>query len=266
MYNIYNEDCVVILDDLIKKGIKVDLTITSPPYNDLKNFDGEIYWDFEVFKKIAKKLYDITNDGGIVVWIVNDKTINGSETGISFKQALYFKEIGFNLHDTMIWNKGAFLFPDKTRYYQVFDYMFILSKGKPKKINLLRDRKNKYQGVNIHGTNRLSNGMQKVLSVRNNTDKKVEEYGVRFNIWNIPHEKKNKNNYPSVFPEKIATDNILTWTNENDLVLDCFMGSGTTGIACLKNNRNFIGIEIDKNYFDIAKDRIKEEVINNLKR
>ena len=132
---IYNEDCLEGMKRIPDKS--VDLKVTSPPYDNLRNYNG-FSWDFE---GVANELYRVTKDGGIVVWIVGDGTINGSESGTSFKQALYFKEIGFNLHDTMIWSKGSLAFPDKTRYYQVFEYMFIFSKGKIKTFNPIDDRK-----------------------------------------------------------------------------------------------------------------------------
>jgi site-specific DNA-methyltransferase (adenine-specific) len=126
-------DCLVEMDKLIAEGVKVDLTVTSPPYDNLRTYNDSLNWNESIWKSVIDKLYDITKDGGVVVWIVNDATIKGSETGTSFKQALYFKEVGFNLHDTMIWNKpNAMPQVDKSRYCQSFEYMFILSKGKPK--------------------------------------------------------------------------------------------------------------------------------------
>jgi site-specific DNA-methyltransferase (adenine-specific) len=237
----------------------IDLTVTSPPYDNLRNYNGNIdEWNFDKFKGIAQELYRVTKQGGIVVWIVNDATINGSETGSSFKQALYFKECGFNLHDTMIWQKIS-AFQHKNRYIASFEYMFVFSKGKPKTANLIRDRKNKWAGVQIHGTERKPDG-----NIRNLSDvqksKKVREYGARYNIWDMPPEKNNRTGHPAVFPEKLAKDHIISWSNEGDVILDCFMGSGTTGIACIKTNRNFIGIELDKQYFEIAKERIDNAI------
>ena len=120
----------------------IDLTITSPPYDNLRDYKGYVF-DFE---NIAKQLYRVTKSGGVVVWIVGDATIKGSETGTSFRQALYFKEIGFNLHDTMIYSKAGFQYPATNRYHQTFEYMFIFSKGKPKTFNPIKDRKNKWDG------------------------------------------------------------------------------------------------------------------------
>ena len=146
MIDLRQGDCLEVMKDIPDNS--VDLTITSPPYDDLRSYNGALNWNFEIFKKIAEELFRITKDGGIIVWIVGDKTIKGSETGTSFKQALYFKEIGFNLHDTMIWEKQTFTDTGslKTRYGNVFEYMFILSKGKPKTFNPIIDRINKTNG------------------------------------------------------------------------------------------------------------------------
>ena len=253
---LYNDDCLKVLPTLADNS--VDLIITSPPYDNIRDYNNSSSWNFDTFKNIANKLQKVLKDSGIIVWIVNDATINGSETGTSFKQALYFKEIGLNIHDTMIWEKETSPFQHNNRYINVFEYMFILSKGKPKTTNLIKDRKIKYGGTKIHGTQREKDGTVKPLS-RNGL--KINEYGNRLNVWKINSEKANKTNHPAVFPLQLVSDHIKTWSNENDTVLDCFMGSGTTGIACKNLNRKFIGIEIDKSYFDIAKQRIEGTLI-----
>lgn len=241
-------DCAVVLKEINSESI--DLTVTSPPYDNLRDYDGYTF----NFKAIANELLRVTKVGGVVVWVVSDGTVNGSETGTSFKQALYFKEIGFNLHDTMIWAKDTFLFPDKTRYGQSFEYMFILSKGKPKAIHKIRDRKNKWAGTKVHGTSRDVDG----TTFRKANDKRttIKEYGERFNVWQLSGEKQNKTGHPAVFPISLARDHILSWSDIGDTVLDPFMGSGTTGLASLELNRDFIGIEISDKYFEIAKCRL----------
>ena len=249
---IYCMDCLEGLKLLDNNCI--DLTVTSPPYDDLRTYNGYSF-DFEV---IAKELFRVTKNGGIVVWVVGDATINGSETGTSFRQALYFKEIGFNIHDTMIWYKGGCPFPDKTRYYQSFEYMFILSKGKPKTFNPIEDRKNKWAGNKVHGTDRQSNGEtipKSAVKLKNN--RKIKEYGYRFNVWDISPEKNNKSCHPAVFSEQLVNDHIISWSNKGDIVLDPFMGSGTTAKMAKLNDRNFIGFEISKEYCDMANTRVQ---------
>lgn len=256
---IFEGDCFEIMKTF--KNESIDLTITSPPYDNLRTYNG---YSFD-FENIAKELYRITKDGGVVVWIVGDATINGSETGTSFKQALYFKQIGFNLHDTMIYEKNMLTFPEKTRYYQCFEYMFVFSKGKPKTINLICDKKNKHYGEKVSGGYRDIDGSIKQKSGYKK-QKTIKEWGIRNNIWKyeVGYNKTTKDkiayNHPAIFPEKLAEDHILSWSNEGEIVLDCFMGSGTTGKMALLNNRQFIGIEISKEYFEIAKKRIEKSI------
>jgi len=252
---LYQGDCLDIMPIKIPDN-HVDLTVTSPPYDNLRTYNNSLEWGEHIWKPIIQELYRITKSGGVVVWVVGDATIKGSETGTSFRQALYFKEVGFNLHDTMIWQKIC-PFQHKNRYIQSFEYMFVFSKGAKKSANLICDRKNKWAGTPIHGTERQTNGNTKSLSARQKS-KSVKEYGARFNIWGIAPEKNNKTNHPAVFPEQLANDHIISWSNEGDTVLDCFMGSGTTGKMAVLNNRNFIGIEKEENYFNIAKKRIEE--------
>lgn len=250
---LYNGDCLEVMDDLIAEGVKVDLTVTSPPYDNLRRYNGNNeLWSEGVWKGIIERLYKITTDGGVVVWVVNDATINGSETGTSFKQALYFKKVGFNLHDTMIWEKtGQGAVGSNYCYWQNFEYMFIFSKGKPKSLNLISDRENKITGLQSTSGGRNKDGISTCR--RKITAKK---YGRRFNIWKI-NPATNKV-HKAVFPEKLANDHIISWSNEGDTVFDPMMGSGTTGKMAILNNRNFIGIELDEEYFKIAKERIED--------
>lgn len=255
MIDLRQGDCLAKLKDIPENSI--NLTVTSPPYDNLRTYNDNIeQWCFEKFQNIARELYRVTKDGGVIVWIVNDSTIEGSETGTSFRQALFFKECGFCLHDTMIWQKPS-PYQHKNRYIQDFEYMFVFSKGTKKHANLICDRKNKWGGTQIHGTERQRNGKTKNLSEVQKS-KCVKEYGSRFNIWDIPPDKNNQTGHPAVFPLQLAQDHIISWSNEGDTVLDCFMGSGTTGVACVNTNRNFIGIELDEQYFNIAQERINK--------
>ena len=252
MIELLQGDCLKVMKTFDAECI--DLTVTSPPYDNLRTYNGYTF-DFE---GIAQELYRVTKDGGVVVWIVGDATIKGSETGTSFKQALYFKDIGFNLHDTMIWNKGTFTAVGAltSRYAPVFEYMFVLSKKQLKAFNPIKDRKNKHYGRKKYGTFRQEDGTTKPLT---GIGKSIAEYGQRFNIWDVSAEKSNSNRFhPAMFPEQLAHDHIISWSNENDTVLDCFMGSGTTGKMAKQLNRNFIGIEISEEYLNIAKERIGE--------
>lgn len=247
---IYNEDCLEGMKKLDDSSI--DLTVTSPPYDNLREYNG-YSWDFE---KTAKELFRVTKEGGVVVWIVNDATVKGSETGTSFKQALNFMECGFRLYDTMIWKKpncggvGSLL-----RYENTFEYMFVFSKGKPVSCNIIKDKLNKHVGMVSKASSRDSNGLtRKKAGYGKNL---IQKYGRRHNVWEITPEKRNGINHPAVFPEKLARDHIITWSNENDIILDPFIGSGTTAIAAMNVGRRFIGFELDASYYDIAKERIE---------
>lgn len=253
MIDLHLGDCLEVMKQISDKS--VDLTVTSPPYDNLRTYNG---YSFN-FEGIAKELYRVTKDGGVVVWVVGDATVNGSETGTSFRQALYFKEIGFNLHDTMIYQKNNFSNPSSTRYHQIFEFMFVFSKGKPKTFNPIKDRKNVCAGQSNWGVNKTR---QKDGSFKEQPKKIVSEYGMRYNIWEFMTSKGFANNdsfaykHPAIFPDKVAYDHIISWSNVGDTVLDCFLGSGTTGKVAKQLNRQFIGIEISQEYLDIAKRRI----------
>ena len=253
----YNENCLETMKRM--EDNFVDLTVTSPPYDNLRTYTGEAEWNFEVFKEIAKELYRVTKFGGVVVWVVGDATIKGSESGTSFKQALYFKEIGFDLHDTMIYQKNNFSNPSKTRYHQIFEYMFIFSKGKPKTFNPICDRKNIYAGESCKGKNRkrIFNG-----EFDDRPKKNYKEFGMRYNIWkgNTSGQENmcKEIAHPATFPYWLAKDHILSWSNEGDIVYDPFMGSGTTAKMSILNNRNWVGSEISSEYCKIIEERVKK--------
>ncbi len=243
-------DCLNSLKSFPDKCI--DLTVTSPPYDNLRTYNW-YSWDFEW---IAKELFRVTKDWWVLVWIVWDATIKWSESWTSFKQALFFKEIGFNLHDTMIWEKQTFTatWALKTRYWQVFEYMFILSKWTPKTFNPIKDRETKWPRKKhwtirqVDWTTRKQSSLWKVYS---------DKLAQRFNVWKINTECSNKNRFhPAQFSEQIAEDHILSWSNPWDIVLDCFAWSGTTLKMSAKNYRQYVWIEISEEYIEIIKKRL----------
>ncbi len=249
---LYNEDCVKVLQQMQNESI--DFTITSPPYDNLRKYNNTLEWNEKIWKQVIEELHRVTKKGGVVVWIVGDATVKGSETGSSFKQALHFKESGFNLHDTMIWEKASRI-PTQDRYYNVIEYMFVFSKGKPKSMNFIVDHMNKTFGQKKR--------KDKVINKGNNIKSQeyliTPKYSRRSNIWKYG-TRGNGTTHPAIFPIKLAIDHIISWSNENDLVLDPFMGSGTVGVACLKLNRKFIGIEKVPEYFSICVNRLNKEV------
>jgi len=250
---IYNENCLETMAKM--PDCFVDLTVTSPPYDNLRTYNGYSF-DFEA---VAKELYRVTKQGGVVVWVVADATIKGSETGTSFRQALWFKDCGFNLHDTMIYLKNQLAFPDSNRYYNGFEFMFVFSKGKPKTFNPISDRENIHAGRIVSGSERQRNG--KLRKRKSCEGKVIKKYGVRYNYWLMYNQKRGiETQHPAIFPEQLAHDHIISWSNEGDLVYDCFMGSGTTAKMANLNNRNWIGSEISKEYCEIAEKRINENL------
>jgi len=246
-YNESNLETIAKMPDCF-----VDLTVTSPPYDGLRTYNGYSF----PFDEIAKELYRVTKQGGVVVWVVDDATVKGSETLTSFKQALFFKDIGFNVHDTMIYQTNKPPMNDN-RYQKEFEFMFIFSKGKPKTFNPIMVE-TLAKGVLNKGGNRKANGEKMKRCIENRTG----ETKVKGNIWYLPRSSKSGDEYsrkhPATFPEQLANDHIISWSNEGDLIYDPFMGSGTVAKMAILNNRNWIGSEISKEYCDIIGQRIKK--------
>lgn len=233
----------------------IHLTITSPPYDNIRDYNGYNFAE----ENIIKELFRVTKSGGVVVWVVGDATINGGESGSSFRQALKFMEHGFKLHDTMIYEKNTSSFPAKrngNRYTQIFEYMFVFCKDKIATANLISDKPNKWAGHTNWGknTNRLKNG-----ELQETTDiKPVPDFSPRNNIWKYNVGKgfnskdKESHEHPAIFPEQLAEDHIMSWSNEGDIILDPFSGSGTTSKMAKKNGRKYIGIDISEEYCKLA--------------
>lgn len=243
----------------IPEGV-IDLTVTSPPYDNLREYTGESEWTWEKFTQVAKELYRVTKEGGVVIWNVNDATINGSETGTSFRQALYFKdECGFNLHDTMIYDKGFAKFPASNRMGQGFEYIFCFSIGKPKTFNhLMVPCAEAKKGVtNKKITDRNKDGTLREKFVKINETRPAHNV-IKIDSGYMRSTKyKDAYKHPAIFPEYLAKSQIEMWSNEGDVVLDPFMGSGTTACAAIETNRKWVGIEIAQDYADLAVERIK---------
>ena len=247
---IFNEDCLNTMRAM-PDGV-IDLVITSPPYDDLRNYKG---YSFD-FESIAKELFRVVKEGGVVVWVVGDATVDGSETGTSFRQALYFKEVGFNLHDTMIYMKNNPMPQTGKRYNQCFEYMFVLSKGTPNTFNPIIEE-TKYKGV-ANMKNRGKDGSLDYRKMERKNEKKVGNIFAYSVGGGISTKDKIAFQHPAIFPEMLVKDQIVTWSNEGDLVYDPFMGSGTTAKISMLLNRNWIGSEISAEYVNIANIRLKD--------
>ena len=261
---IHCSDCVEFMKTMDDNS--VDLTVTSPPYDDMRFYADKLKFDFE---SIAQGLFRVTKEGGVIVWVVGDSTVNGSESGSSFRQALYFKELGFLIHDTMIFLKTGTSYPSESRYNQQFEYMFVFSKGRPKTFNPIMDESKLWEGS--WGTTRVRN-QDGTISVRETlnegkgrTGKNCDgDYGYkkRGNVWLIRnghgfgHSDDFSILHPATFPEQLANDHILTWSNPGDLVFDPMCGSGTTLKMAKINARNYIGVDISEKYCEIARKRV----------
>jgi site-specific DNA-methyltransferase (adenine-specific) len=256
---IINSDSIDIIKLLPQNCI--DLVVTSPPYDDLRDYKNEIVWNFSKFEELSKELFRIMKPGGIVVWVVGDRTKNGNKSLTSFRQAIHFQNIGFNMYDVIIYEKSGTGPPHPNRYFNAFEYMFILTKGKIKTVNLLRDKKNKWAG---HETYSEITRREKDGTLTKKSKKVINEFGIRTNIWRYINgkgfaaEEKIAHKHPAIFPEKLVEDHIRTWSNEGDLVLDIFGGSGTTIKAAEKLNRKWIYIDKVKEYCEIASKRMEE--------
>lgn len=231
----------------------VDLTVTSPPYDDMRSYTSEAEWSWEVFEKVCDELYRVTSEGGVVVWNVADKTKNGAKTCTSFRHVLRFVDAGFLLADTMIWEKTGTSMGSNRLYHSNYEFAFIFAKGKHRTFNPIRDRKNVKGPV----TEKVGGGgLLEGISTNKSRSVTYSEFGKRNNIWRIQPSQKQKG-HPAPFPVEFARDHILSWSNEGDLVLDPFMGSGTTAIAAEMTNRNWLGIEVSSEYAEIARRRIE---------
>ena len=228
----------------------VDLTVTSPPYDNLRSYQG---YNFD-FEGVARELYRVTKPGGVVVWVVADATINGSETGTSFRQALHFMSLGFNLHDTMIYEvAGTGAKGSNLAYWQSFEFMFVLSKGQPSTVNRIADVKNMRAGTICTKGRIAVNGDEKDTRRR-----VVPEISTRTNLWRYQagNNGDDATGHPAPFPEALARDHVMSWSNPGALVFDPFIGSGTTAKSARQLGRDYLGFDISQEYVDLARERL----------
>ena len=254
---IFNESCLDTMSRM--EDSSIDLVVTSPPYDNLRTYDNDVdqTWNESVWKPIISELCRVIKEGGVVVWVVGDATIDGDETGSSFRQALYFKECGLKLYDTMIYQKSGCASPSKKRYFPSFEYMFVFSKGTPTTFNPIQDRENKWrERWGKTRKRRLKDGSFS----EEYESKKAPQFGMRYNIWKyrqgFQKNSEDKHEHPAVFPENLAHDHIVSWSNEGDLVYDPFLGSGTTAKMSKLTKRKYLGSEINKDYFKFSQKRI----------
>ena len=248
-------DCLERMKEL--QDSSIDLTVTSPPYDNLRTYNGNnALWGEHVWRGVIAELYRVTADGGVVVWVVADATIKGSETGTSFRQALHAMDCSFRLHDTRIYGKNSYIPLTHNRYEQAFEYMFVLAKGRPKTFNPIMITSLTAGTKKNRGYSKAQEATYAVRQRDERTTVNPTKQHPNIFYYSVGRNDKTEHNAP--FPEALANDHILSWSNEGDTVFDPFMGSGTTGKMAKLLNRNFIGIELDEGYFKIAEQRIME--------
>lgn len=266
-WRVKTEDYAIIQGDAAEKlaeisSNSIDFVLTSPPYDNLRDYQGHgSTWNSTKWENVIKNLYRVIKPGCFCVWVVADATINGSETGTSFKQALYAMDCGFNLFDTMIYHKESQPTQQGSRYEQHFEYMFVFSKGKAKPRKLLQEPARKAGEVTVSSHRDKKGNLREFKH-------KISDMKYKGNVWkyavggcSIPKQYRG---HPATFPIQLAIDHIESWTIENDLILDPFAGSGTTGVAALQLKRRFLGIEINENYADMIRTRIQDGVQTRL--
>lgn len=255
---LYHGDCIEIARGL---ECSAHLIVTSPPYDALRRYGGHRF----NFRAVAEASRDMLISGGVLVWVIKDQTVNGSETGTAAFHKLYFKDcLGLNIHDTMIYEKNGHAYPSQNRYYEIFEYMIVFSKGSPKTFNPIKDRENKWYGQKW-SNKRSRRNFEGDLKDSSWDQAEGERFGVRFNSWkyNVGHGYSSKDKiafkHPAIFPELLAHDHIVSWSNKGNLVLDPMCGSGTVCKQAEKLNRLWIGIEIEEKYCEITAKRIEKE-------
>ncbi len=257
-YSVLTGSCVDLMPKMDKGSI--DLVVTSPPYDNLRTYDDMPEWGEHIWKPCISEIKRVLKPGGVCVWIVGDATIKGNETGTSFRQALYAKESGLNLFDTMIYQKHGPINVRGNCYYPVFEYMFIFSNGEPKTFNPITDRPNRNPGHDVgKGSGRRVDGSKRQPLKHN---KAIKSHGIRFNVWNVSpgaSSRLSTGSHPATMPLQLAIDHVISWSNPGDVVFDPFTGSGTTGVAAISKGREFIGIELSPKYADVALERIGEQ-------
>lgn len=230
-------DCLEEMDKLIAEEVKVDAIITDPPYG-----TTACKWDSIIpFDQMWPRLKALRKERTPVV-------LFGSEP---FSSALRMSNIKERRHE-WYWNKNnsAGFAAAKIRPFTIIENIIVFGKG----------RVNYYPVMERRGEPRSKGGYTKSDIYGITSTKTVEKNNLYYpkNLINISNAAQKNKQHPTQKPVTLLEYLIKTYTQEGDIILDFTMGSGTTGVACKKLGRDFIGIELDENYFNIAKERIEQ--------
>ena len=257
-------DCADVLPRL---NVSPALILTSPPYDALRDYGGYGFG----FARVAEAIVGVMPDGGYLVWVVSDATKDGSETGTSYRQVLGFMERGLKLHDTMIYQRALPRYiKGEPRYANTFEFMFVFVKGLSRVFHPICDSPNVYAGKTVKRSAQMreEDGSRTTTNTHYGEPMKVATHSKRSNIWRYATghgqsapDMPSAHEHPAIFPLALARDHIRSWTNPGDLVLDPMAGSGTTLRAAKDLGRRFVGVEIHQPYWDLARKRLAQEVM-----
>ena len=237
----------------------IDMVVTSPPYDGLRDYNG-----FSLdLHKIGKEIYRVLKDGGIAVMVIQDATKDFAKSLTSFRTIVdWCDNVGFRLFETVIYHKngteGAWW---KQRFRVDHEYMPIFMKGKKPQYFNKEPLKipSKHGGKVMSGSgNRRTDG-----TLSETVRRPINTMKCRGTVWDyLMAGDKNplKRKHPAVFPDKIPYDCIQCFCPEGGLVLDPFIGCGSTAVMAKVLGRNYIGIDISREYCDLAEERIEKDV------
>lgn len=233
----------------------IPLAVTSSPYDAIRTYGGHAF----AFEPVAKELWRITAPGGVVVWVIADQVIKGSLTGTKHRQVLHFLDLGFRLHNEITLTTVNTPLPQKIRYAQNSQTAYVLAKGRPHAVNLLRDKPNKSAGVfKREWVARSKDGTMR----KGYYGKCIAPYSLRGDVWTYlvgnNHTTKDKLSHPSPMAEQMAEDLIISFSRPGELVFDPMAGSGTTCKMALLNHRSYLGMEIHEPYWREAVERLSK--------
>ena len=252
-FKLIQGDCLEVMQDLIDDGVKVDLVLTDPPYG-----ITACKWDNIIpFDEMWSRLKQLTNLTSPIVLFGSEpftsQLINSNLTDFRYNW-IWVKDkspsFGIAKYQPMRYHEVISVFYRKAGQY----YKQMIPRNSPR---IKQAQKNNYNFKTGHHEG-IMVGAKNIKNPSSKFDPNWKNPSSVLNFNIVTSNSKEKVAHPTQKPVKLLEYFIKTYTNEDDLVLDFTMGSGSTGVACVETNRNFIGIELDETYFKIAEQRIKE--------